>query len=102
QQLLPRWLGLTEQIRTGKPASSVNQESEGSVFFHEFVEDLFPLSYPMTQALAQHLHLDQARQPINILDLAAGSGVWGIGLAQSSPHIRVTAVDWAGVIPVTK
>ena len=37
-----------------------------------------------------------------MLDLAAGSGVWGIALAQASPHVRVTAVDWPGVIPVTR
>ena len=37
-----------------------------------------------------------------MLDLAAGSGVWGIALAQSSAKVRVTAVDWPGVIPVTR
>src|SRR2546423_10984098 len=45
-QLLPRYLSLTEIVRTGKPASSVNQESEGAKFFQEFVEDIFPMSYP--------------------------------------------------------
>ena len=39
---------------------------------------------------------------MSVLDLAAGSGVWSIALAQQSPHVRVTAVDWAGVIPVTR
>src|SRR5437867_3565850 len=34
--------------------------------------------------------------------VAAGSGVWGIALAQKSPQVRVTAVDWAKVIPVTR
>src|SRR6266545_4802170 len=37
-----------------------------------------------------------------VLDLAAGSGIWGIALAQKSPRVRVTAVDWAGMIPTTK
>ena len=37
-----------------------------------------------------------------MLDLAAGSGVWGIALAQSSAQVRVTSVDWPGVIPVTR
>jgi ubiquinone/menaquinone biosynthesis C-methylase UbiE len=37
-----------------------------------------------------------------VLDLAAGSGVWGIAQAQSSPLVQVTAVDWPGVIPVTQ
>ena len=32
----------------------------------------------------------------------AGSGIWGIALSQKSPRVRVTAVDWAGMIPTTK
>jgi cyclopropane fatty-acyl-phospholipid synthase-like methyltransferase len=28
--------------------------------------------------------------------------VWGIGLAQRSPQVRVTAMDWAGVLDVTR
>ena len=43
-----------------------------------------------------------ATAPVSVLDLAAGSGVWGIALAQSSPQVRVTSVDWPGVLPVTK
>ena len=37
-----------------------------------------------------------------MLDLAAGSGVWGIALAQGSEQVRVTAVDWPDVIPITR
>ena len=37
-----------------------------------------------------------------MLDLAAGSGVWGIALAQSSGRVAVTAVDWGDVLPVTE
>jgi methylase of polypeptide subunit release factors len=37
-----------------------------------------------------------------VRDLAAGSGVWGIALAQQSPHVSVTAVDWPGVLPATR
>ena len=37
-----------------------------------------------------------------MLDLAAGSGVWGIALAQGSEQVSVTAVDWPDVIPITR
>ena len=43
-----------------------------------------------------------ALQPGKALDLAAGSGVWGIALAQSSEQVQVTAVDWSEVLPVTR
>src|SRR5690606_26058866 len=42
------------------------------------------------------------QQPISVLDLAAGSGVWSIALAQQSPQVRVTAVDWEEVLTVTR
>ena len=101
-QLLPRWLHLTEVVRTGVPVSPVNQEATGGEFFHEFVSDIFPMSYPSAQVLAQTLNLSHASEPISVLDLAAGSGVWGIALAQSSERVHVTAVDWPEVLPVTR
>src|SRR5438046_10760790 len=60
------------------------------------------MSYPAAQKLAEHLKLSKAKDKIRVLDLAAGSGIWGIALTQKSPRVRVTAVDWAGMIPTTK
>lgn len=102
KQLLPRWLQLSDIVRTGKPAVSVNREDEGSPFFQEFVEDLFPFGHAAVQALAGILRIAEATKPVRVLDLAAGSGVWGILLAQKSPHVQVTAVDWPGVLAVTR
>jgi hypothetical protein len=99
-QLIPSWLNLTQIVATGKPGNSVNQEGAGSEFFKEFVVDILPLSFPAGQVLAKSLNLDST--PARVLDLAAGSGVWGIALAQSSPQVRVSAVDWPNVIPTTK
>lgn len=102
EHLLPRWLSLNEVVATGQPVLSVNQQFEGSEFFEKFVNDIFPMSYHVAQELARHLDLNGAGGPVSVLDLAAGSGVWGIALAQSSAQVRVTAVDWAGVIHVTR
>jgi ubiquinone/menaquinone biosynthesis C-methylase UbiE len=102
QHLIPSWLRLNDVVATGKPAAAVNQQGPGSDFFAEFVNDILPMSYHVTQELAAHLNLKGSTAPVSVLDLAAGSGVWGIGLAQSSPQVRVTAVDWPGVLPVTR
>jgi SAM-dependent methyltransferase len=102
KDLIPKWLRLTEIVKSGKPERSVNHEGTGAEFFQNFVEDIFPSSYPAAQALAKALDLSDAGEPVRVLDLAAGSGVWGIALAQSSPRVRVTAVDWAVVLPVTR
>jgi precorrin-6B methylase 2 len=102
EQLLPKWLKLNEVVATGKPAAAVNQQGPGSEFFAQFVNDILPLSYPVAQELARYLRLSSAVATVKVLDLAAGSGVWGIALAQNAPQVSVTAVDWSGVIPVTR
>ena len=102
QHLIPRWLKLNDVVATGKPTAAVNQEGSGTEFFLQFVEDIFPMSYPAARMLAGHLKLAEAMETVRVLDLAAGSGVWGIALAQSSDKVTVTAVDWADVLPATR
>ena len=101
-QLVSKWLQLGDVVRTGRPAQAVNQEGEGTEFFSGLVENIIPMSYATAQTLADHLQLAKAKNEVRVLDLAAGSGIWGIVLAQKSPRVRVTAVDWAGMIPTTK
>jgi ubiquinone/menaquinone biosynthesis C-methylase UbiE len=101
-QLIPGWLNLEQIVKTGKPTRAVNQQGEGAEFFQQFVEDIFPMSYQAAQKLAEELRLPESRTPISVLDIAAGSGVWGIALAEKSLQVRVRAVDWEKVLPVTK
>jgi SAM-dependent methyltransferase len=89
-------------FKSGRAVQHINQEQEGSSFFLRFVEDIFPIHYPGAQALARALGPESVAMPISVLDLAAGSGVWSIAIAQQSPQIRVTAVDWPDVIAITK
>lgn len=101
EHLIPKWLNLSEIVATGKPLKPVNQEQQGGEFFHNFVEDIFNMSYAPAKRLAEELKLNSNGR-ISVLDLAAGSGVWGIALAQKSEQVRVTAVDWPEVIPITR
>ena len=102
EQLIPQWLHLNDVVATGRPAIPVNQQGPGTEFFQQFVNDIFPMSYPAAQDLANYLHLELMSGPVSILDLAAGSGVWGIALAQSAPNAQVRAVDWTEVLSVTR
>lgn len=101
EHLLPKWLNLNDVVASGSPVAAVNVETSGAEFFQKFVTDIFPMSYNVARELAAHLDL-AAAGPASVLDLAAGSGVWGIALAQSDPRVHVSAVDWHGVIPVTR
>ena len=100
--LISRWLRLTDIVRDGRPPVAVNQETEGTEFFSQLVETIIPMSYAGAQKLGDHLRVGKAREQVRVIDLAAGSGIWGIAVAQKSSQVRVTAVDWAGMIPTTK
>ncbi len=101
-QLISKWLRLSDIVREGRPTVAVNQETEGTEFFSQLVENIIPMSYPPAQSLGDHLKLAKTKNEVRVLDLGSGSGIWGIALAQKSPRVRVTAVDWAGMIPTTK
>ena len=106
QTILPRlaskWLQISEVARTGRPIAAVNEETEGTEFFSQLVENIIPMSYGGAQKLANHLKVAKTKDELRVLDLAAGSGIWGIALAEKSPRVRVAAIDWAGMIPTTK
>jgi SAM-dependent methyltransferase len=99
---LPPWMQLPEAVRTGQHVHAGNQQQIRSEHFQKFGEDLFPVLYPAAQALGEALGLSEAAQPVRVLDLGTGSGVWGIGLARKSPQVRVTAVDLPGVLSLTR
>ena len=101
-RLLPAWQNLDTTMRTGKPAMPLNIEGEGGGCFRDFVAALYSANFPAAQTLAESLRAVKAQSPCKVLDIAAGSGVWGIALALASPNVHVTAVDWEQVIPVTR
>lgn len=101
RHLLPQWMQLSEVLRSGCPARKTN-DAHGANYFAEFVESLFPVNETAATALAQHLGVDMAAAPLSVLDIGAGSGVWGIALARLSSHVRVRAVDWPEVLEVTR
>jgi 2-polyprenyl-3-methyl-5-hydroxy-6-metoxy-1,4-benzoquinol methylase len=102
RQLVPNWLQLTEVVGTGRPVVAANGQRDGQQFFAEFVEGLFPLSYQAALTLGEHLGIPKAASPISVLDIGAGSGVWGIALARQSLHVTIHAVDWPAVLKVTR
>lgn len=99
-QLKESWSHLTDTIRTGLPPHQVQDERHGADFFAKFVGSLFVMSKPGADLAAQTV-VDN-RRGLKILDVGAGSGVWGISFALRDHEAHVTVADFAQVIDVTK
>jgi SAM-dependent methyltransferase len=102
QQLLPQWMELEAIVRSGRPVRQTNRQADGAQHFVAFVGSLFPGGYPAAVALGEHLGVSRSAQQLSVLDLGAGSGVWGIALALQSAQVRVCAVDWPAVLEITR
>jgi SAM-dependent methyltransferase len=102
EPMFSEWSKLCAIVRNGRPVHRINEEESGTRFFQQFVEHIFPIHLAAARRLAEILCISRATAPCSVLDLAAGSGVWSIAMAQASPHVTVTAVDWPGIIPITK
>ncbi len=96
------WRHLTEVVRTGNPFSSIEKREEGEKFFEKLVLQLVPMSYPSAKFAADALEIGSKWKGLKILDVAAGSGAWGVAFAQKDPSIRVTFQDWSYILNVTK
>lgn len=95
------WSHLTEATITGKPFRRVEKD-HGPEFFEKMVLQIVPMSYPSAKAAASALGVGSSWKNLEILDVAAGSGVWGLAFAQSDIGTRVTALDLPNVVEVTK
>jgi opacity protein-like surface antigen len=102
ERMLSEWGKLSSIVRSGRPTHRINEEESGTKFFQQFVENIFPIHFPAARCLAHTLQLSNLTSPALVLDLAAGSGVWSVAMAKESPHVAVTAIDWPGIIPITR
>lgn len=87
------WSTLADAVRTGTCANR-RLEADRGEYFAGWVESLFALNRPAAAAVAKHL----GPIPGRILDIGAGSGVWGLSAAEESPQARVTFLDLQPVL----
>lgn len=96
------WGSLTDSVRSGRPASTVDQDTAGREFFPKLVAAIFPMSFQAARVTAAQLPEKSKKNIKNILDVAAGSGAWSIAFAQALPDARVTVIDYPEVTPITR
>ena len=91
---------LAEAVRAG--GAVVSEEGVLGVedpMWVTFARSMAPLSAMHAGAVAERIDMPQ-EQPVSILDIAAGHGLYGIALAQKHAEAEVTAVDWPNVLEV--
>lgn len=96
------WAALTDVVRTGRPVQAVDRPEEGVPLWHQLVDSLFAVNFAAAETLGRELVRLHPQGPIRLLDVAAGSGVWGIGAALVAPRVVVTAFDLEATLEHTQ
>jgi SAM-dependent methyltransferase len=87
------FLKLTDCVKSGKPVLAVDEPESGIPIWHELVDSLFNLGFPGALNLARELLRTKRERPLRVLDVACGSGVWGIAQLAAEPTTRATFFD---------
>jgi len=96
------WRHLAKAVRTGKPVHRVESEKKAVKFFPSLVSTLHITNREPARRAAEALGIGAGRRGLSIVDVACGSGVWGIALAQADPQARITAQDFPGMLRHTR
>ncbi len=92
------WGHLVEAVRTGKPPRRVERQAEAEKFFPVLIRSLHVLNHEPARRAAQALGAGGTRHGLRVLDVACGSGVWGIAVAEADRTAAVTLHDFPGVL----
>ncbi len=96
------WGQLVEIVRTGKPARRVEDRAGAEEFFPILIRSLHVLNREPARLAAHTLGAGTKRKGLQVLDIACGSGVWGIGVAEADAGATVTFQDFPGVLEHTR
>lgn len=95
------WLHLSEVVKSGKHINGVDYAHKVQ-FYSQLARDIFPTSYASGIQAAKKLGVGKSLKGMRILDLACGSGAWGISFALADKTTRVVAQDFPEVLDITK
>ncbi|MEQ1474648.1 MAG: class I SAM-dependent methyltransferase [Candidatus Acidiferrum sp.] len=97
-----KFSSLTAAVKKGGSAAGHgdNQE-ENDEMWVTFARTMASMTMPAAAFISQLTGMPQGK-PCKILDIAAGHGMYGIGMAKNNPNAQVTAADWPNVLAVAK
>ncbi|MGI9658710.1 MAG: methyltransferase [Gaiellaceae bacterium] len=90
---------VSEAAVTGKSVGHHSATAPQEELWEQFAEGSLPTAMAVAARLPELV--DTSRPGMRILDVAAGSGAYGITLARACPESHVTFLDWPNVLDVT-
>jgi len=97
-QLMAPYHNLAEIVKTGRTTlPEQGTVSHDNPIWVEFAEAMAPMQFMASQEIAG---IVAGEGESNVLDIAAGHGLFGIAIAQKNPLAQVTALDWKNVLEV--
>jgi 2-polyprenyl-3-methyl-5-hydroxy-6-metoxy-1,4-benzoquinol methylase len=101
-ELRESFLQLTAAVRRGGTAvSDEGTISDDNPIWVEFARAMAPLMQMPARSLTDLVGGDTG-QPLRVLDVAAGHGLFGITIAGRYPKAHVSALDWPNVLVVAE
>jgi ubiquinone/menaquinone biosynthesis C-methylase UbiE len=100
------WTGyarLAEAVRTGRSVLEQDAETPEHSFWETFARSSPGIAAPASHALAEVLApWAESREALEVLDIACGSGLYGLAVGERFPHAQVTLLDWPNVLAITR
>lgn len=85
--------------RGGTTAPDAGTVSHDNPIWVQFARAMVPMMALPARLLTPLIGADPT-QPLRVLDVAAGHGIFGIHVAENYPQAHVTALDWPNVLSV--
>lgn len=103
EHLWGSWMTLPQAVRCGGTVLEAHAETPEHPFWEDFARWTGGMAGQAGARLAELLAgWAGSRRPLEVLDVACGTGLYGYSLAAAQPHARVTSLDWPNVLEVTR
>ncbi|HSE41380.1 MAG TPA: methyltransferase [Acidobacteriota bacterium] len=100
ERSLEQWNHMNEAIRSGKPLRKKETQDDEAALFSGLARSLSVVNWQPAQRVAKLLCIEHAG--MKVLDVACGSGVWGIAIAQADPQSHITGHDLPAILKITQ
>ncbi len=91
---------LRETVEWGSVVNNCKASSKSGVLdWVEYARSMAPLAHPTAEFAAEAL-AGNSTKPIQVLDLGAGHGLYGIAIAKQNPASRIFALDSTRVLDI--